>query len=77
MSLYKQGFQVHLFCEKKKPVGTFKYESAFILSTIINGEKQENIVVSYRTGLKDSETVIIPLSDIKKIIFPNISLPLK
>lgn len=51
---------------KKKPVGTFKYESAFILSTIINGEKQENIVVSYRTGLKDSETVIIPLSDIKK-----------
>ena len=55
---------------KKKEVGYIHFNSYFLLVSVIDGMKNESIVICYKAVLTDSEIVVIPFEDIteKKLI---------
>ena len=55
---------------KKKEVGYIHFNSYFSLVSVIDGMKNESIVIYYKTALTDSEIAVIPFEDIteKKLI---------
>lgn len=56
--------------QRKKPVGSIKIDGEFILVSIVNSEKKENLVVKYHTGYDTVNVAVVPFSDItnKKLL---------